>query len=157
MWPSHDSISDLIVSRYFCPGPQGFYFRRLTGLVHLRAARQRPHQLLRHFKREMHQMAHGSNPQERAPLCTPIRSFCQAGGISRLSWLRLDTFLITYPIKPLPSILFVFRDKDSLCSSGFPGIHHVDHTRISQRSTCLCIPRAGLKAGVAQAGLKLAI
>jgi hypothetical protein len=40
---------------------------------------------------------------------------------------------------------FVFRDRDSLCSPGCPGTHSVDQAGLGQRSTCLCLPSAGIK------------
>jgi hypothetical protein len=37
----------------------------------------------------------------------------------------------------------IFQDMVSLCSFGCPGTHSVDHTGL--KSTCLCLPSAGIK------------
>jgi hypothetical protein len=44
--------------------------------------------------------------------------------------------------------LSVFQDRVSLCSSGCPGTHFVDRPGWpwwTQKSTCLCLPNAGIK------------
>jgi hypothetical protein len=56
-------------------------------------------------------------------------------------------------MKILVSILFFsfvclfvcFRDRVSLYSPGCPGTHSVDQADLTQKSTCLCLPSAGIK------------
>jgi hypothetical protein len=38
-----------------------------------------------------------------------------------------------------------FQDRISLCSPGCPGTHSVDQADLEQKSTCLCLPSAGIK------------
>jgi hypothetical protein len=44
--------------------------------------------------------------------------------------------------------LFLFLETGFLCTAlapGCPGTHFVDHAGLKQKSTCLCLPSAGIK------------
>ena len=96
-------------------------------------------------------------------LASPLLPVPDSHGLSHgLSAILIYTFLIIRETQHL-FCCFVFQDRVSLCSPGFPGTHSVDQTDLELRdlpasaSLVLCLIKVGIEGSTSMAPLRFSI